>query len=461
MPLTVALLSVGIAVVLPLVLTRPEYGLFFLVALLPLREFYLVSALSFQRLMIWSLFGYTLLRRVTFPSRKTAGARLSWFTISMVLFIIALGVALLKTAAVLYSSYSLTSSTLKSAIFSNTLIIVENLLLVYIVYYMLESRWQIQQLLAVLFSVSAVIASLGILQYVTQGNVGYLNVVVDPGYPFYGRATSVFPSPNNLGHFLSPVFGMAFVAVVWGPVNLKTRLGVLLPILVLDGLAILLSFSRGAMLQVFFGLFLVAALYYIKIARGRLSWKVILVAGLIAGAIFAAFQYYDIYLRARLSVYQGNDYRAALQWIKNTSDYGRKRAAIATFQTFLRHPVLGVGYDTVSAKYIPKSLAPDNQYLKIMAEMGLFGFVPFAVLLGIVIKAGLAIWEKRRPSPASPETQILMLLLLSGFGTVLFSYLFADTLHSRAISGNLWIFAGAILALERQANAGNEADQAQ
>jgi hypothetical protein len=71
-------------------------------------------------------------------------------------------------------------------------------------------------------------------------------------------------------------------------------------------------------------------------------------------------------------------------------------------------------------------------------------------LFGIIIKTGRKIWSKHSKREAFQETQIMMFMFLTAFSTVAFSYLFANTLHYRAITGNLWIFSGAIFALERQ-----------
>ena len=97
-------------------------------------------------------------------------------------------------------------------------------------------------------------------------------------------------------------------------------------------------------------------------------------------------------------------------------------------------------------------LATHNQFLKILAEMGLFGFIPFIILLAIVIKSGMTIWRKPGNRQIKREVQLMMLLLLSGISSVVFGYLFMDSLVAISATGYLWIFSGAIFVLDRQYN---------
>ena len=138
----------------------------------------------------------------------------------------------------------------------------------------------------------------------------------------------MFSNPNTFGGYLAPMVGISFVTFVWGANSKKKRLLFILPALILNSWAILLSFSRGAMVQVLLSMVVIGYIYYAKICQRQLSWKVLLIAGLIGLLLISAVQLYDLFLRTRLSSYREQDLYAAVNWIQTTSDLQRKNAAL-------------------------------------------------------------------------------------------------------------------------------------
>jgi O-antigen ligase len=208
------------------------------------------------------------------------------------------------------------------------------------------------------------------------------------------------------------------------------------------------------MVQVLFSVIVMGYLYYTKICHKKLSWKVVLLVIVLVGVMASAVQYYEFYLQARLKSDRNQDYQTKLLLLKTQNDANRKQAAIEAIRIFLRHPVLGIGQN-LSAGQIRTidgylGLPAHNQYLTILAEMGLLGFIPFAVMLGVVLKTGMKIWEKSCKRHSSPERQTMMLVCLTGVCTSMFGYLFAGTLAVFPITGYLWMFAAAIFILARQ-----------
>jgi len=452
-PVSITISATGMAIAIPILLKKPEYAVLFLAAILPFRDIHIISIIHFKRLIIWSLFIYFLIRQFTI-SQHFIARNIALFTKIVALFVLAIIVSFLKTASELHTTTYITIIMLKSTILSDALAVLEGILIVYIIYHSMGTFRQIQTLISIIIEVSAIIALLGILQYYIGGPPGIIGFLFDQEYQFYGRATSVFSNPNMFGGFLAPMIGIAFVSFVWGTMDNRKRIFFVLPALILNSFALLLSFSRGAMLQVFFSMIVIGYVYYTKVSNKKLSWKLILVTTITLGLIFSAIQFYDFYMRARLSTYKGNDYLAALQWIKTTSDFHRKNSALKALQTFAKHPILGIGYNVFHGKAIAGfeyfGISVHNQFLKILVEMGLLGFVPFIILLSIVVRTGLKIWDKHQKSQVRQDIQVMMLLLLSGFSTTVFGYLFADPLAMFAITGYLWIFSGAIFALDRQ-----------
>ncbi len=447
-PLLYTFVACGLAVFVPLFLRKPEYVVFFFAIMIPFRDMHLISVIHLKRLLIWGCLGYLLFRqaaRAQIPFSRS----LSQFTSRSVFFIAAVSISLLNALIKLDTTAYMTSESFKTMFFSSTLNVIENILIVYICYYAITSVKQIQRIIHILFAVSAIVAFLAIFQYFMGGPPPLVGFLFNPDYVFYGRATSVFNSPNNLGHFLAPLIGMLFISFFTSSFSVKKRVLYFVPIMLLDVFALFLTFSRGAMLTLFFSFIVIAYLYYVKICEKRLSLKVICVFLLIILLAFVALQYYSVYLRLRLAAYKDQDYQKILYWMQTSSDFGRKYAAIKAIETFVKHPLLGIGFDIFLGKEIGRGYAVDNQYLKILVDTGLLGFIPFIMMLWTVLRTGSLAWSPRNKHAFTPEKTLLMFLLLTGFCTVLFSYMFADTLHIRSISGNLWLFAGAILAVDR------------
>lgn len=446
LPLTFALISVVLGI--PVLFKKPEYAAYTLAVFLPLRDIILVSVIFLHRALIWGLFLWSLIRHLTLHEVPYS-RNLAKFTWRMLLFVLAVGISLMITASKFYSTVYITPEMFKSMFFSNALRVVENLLLVYILYYSLRTTQHIWRFLTILLANSVFIAILGIVQYRVGGRPPLVGFLFNPEYMFYGRATSVFSSPNNLGHFLAPMVGILLILLFFMHASKSLRFLLLLPGLLLVLGAIILSFSRGAMLTVFFCVLTLGYFYYVHFSERKLSFKLVLVVLLIVVMVLAAFQYYDVYLRTRLAGYKEQDYRKALNWIRTSSDFGRKFAAFRALKTFARHPLWGIGFDVFLGEQIGGGYAVDNQYLKIMVDTGLLGFVPFVLMLILIMRTGIHTWKVRRKQNIPKDEDILFLILLTGLSTFLFSYLFADTLHLRSISGNLWMFSGAIFVLDR------------
>lgn len=450
-PVLITGIVIGMAVGLPLCLKKPEYSIFFLAVILPFRDIHLVSVLYVKRAAIWGLFTYVVIRQITLSRDMVAGnfRQIALFTKMTALFVLMIIVSVIRTASQLYTNFYMTNEMLKITIVDHALTVVEQMLIVYIVYYSINTLQHVRRLLDMMIAASGMVASLGILQYLYKGPPPFFSFLFSPKYQFYGRAASVFLTANNFGHFLAATLALACVLLFFGKISFKKRLCFLIPVITLNSIALLLSFSRGAMLSLFWGMITIGYLYYVKVCRKRITWKVVLMTGLICCLVLLAIYYYDVYLQYRFaSYYKG--YEAALFLLRNHADYGRGQVAIQSIKAFFQAPILGIGYDVFIGQRFFEGLGIDNQYLKVLAEMGILGFIPFSILLGAVVRSGLKVWRTPYKHYATDELQILMLSLLTGFSVIAFSYLFATNLYIRSISGYHWVFSGAIFVLERQ-----------
>jgi O-antigen ligase len=448
-PLFIGFGMIGILMVMPMLFKKPEYGLFLLVMIFPLRDFYVISAISLQRIVLWGFVVCAVIRQLMMPQSQSSRHFL-FFNKAALCFIVALGVSLLKAASELYSTSYITMASLKSTIFSDALVVVENMLLFYIVYYFLETLEQVQRLLDLMMAVSIMISLLGIAQYYSNGAIRVINFLAVPDVVYYGRATSVFMSPNTLGHFEASILAMALVLLIWGPISKLKRFGFILPVIIVNSWGMVVTFSRSAILTFCLSIIVIAYLYYIKICKWKIRWESILLVVVLLGLIALMFNYYEVFLRARLAAYSEKDFYRIVQWIRTQSDFSRKYAMLQALRTFLEHPLFGIGYNVFSGKNIAFGLPAHSQYLKVLAEMGLFGFIPFMAMFGCILKTGMNLLHTWRGTSILTKHQFMALLLLTGFSTIALTSLSVDDLHIRAITGNFWIFSGAIFVLDRQ-----------
>ncbi|PID58895.1 hypothetical protein CSB45_02530 [candidate division KSB3 bacterium] len=448
------LISTGLllsACALPFFVKKPEFVIVVIAAALPFRDVHIVSLLYMKRAMIWAAFAYILLQGLGKRFQYGITRNLSLFTKFTAFFFASLAASLVKTAAALGTTSLVTPTMLKATVLFFALRIIEEILLSYISYFSLNTTHHIRVLLNVMLMVSAVVALLGILQYYQGEAPPLLSFLFDPELRFYGRATSIFSNPNELGGFIVIMLSIALVSFMWRARNLWQRYFLYLPLIVLHVWVLILSFSRGAAVQLFLSVIVIAYLYYTKLSHKKWTWKSFLPLLLITAILVLAVNSYDLYMRTRLSSYQGNSLYQALYHTRAVSDSLRKNAALQAIQTFVEHPLSGIGYDlfwgTRTVGFF--SLSPHNQFLKILAEMGLLGFIPFLGMLIVTMRSGLSVLKQPAELRPGKDEQIVMLTLLSGMCSAVSGYLFVDSLAVIEIAGGLWILAGAIFALER------------
>ena len=315
-----ALAIVGAAVLCPLFFKPPEYAVFLLVLFLPFRDIHLISVIQLKRLLIWGMLSRICIRQMTMTFPVFSSRNLRRFNIAALLFGIAIVISVSQTVNQLF----LQPDSLKRIVFSHALPLIEQFLLIHIIYYSITTRKQIRTLLNIIIAVSGVVAVLGIIQYYHGGRPGLLAFLYRPNYRFYGRATSVFSNPNGFGIFLAPLIAITAVSFASHTNSRRKRLGFFLPILIVDCWAVFLTFSRTAMVQILFSILIVGYLYYIKINQKRLTRKVILILLLGVGLMMGALHYYEQFAYLRKGAKNVQYPIEALEQIKNVSDAGRK-----------------------------------------------------------------------------------------------------------------------------------------
>jgi hypothetical protein len=112
------------------------------------------------------------------------------------------------------------------------------------------------------------------------GSIGYFELI--PGahemMTRYGRATGLFKDPNVFGPFLLPAMPDVMSRLIEGQVRHAVLWWATLPIL---GIAILLSFSRGAWLCAGVSLVLFVGLQFLTASTARMRRKLLGLVGMV------------------------------------------------------------------------------------------------------------------------------------------------------------------------------------
>lgn len=196
-----------------------------------------------------------------------------------------------------------------------------------------------------------------------------------------GRSAGLYVNPNESG--VAITFGVALAITV-----VPRRLRV--PLLVISGLGVLVTFSRGAM-----ACFVLLCLWLLwKQAVGRLA------VGLAAALLVGLFVRFSTAAPSLETVGLLNDNTVArLQMAKD--DSGRGRLAGKAWRLFQRAPLTGNGIGSTVAWDEPVS--SHNQYLNLAADHGVLGLLAFPALALALVLTG------RRLAAFVP------VLLLAGF----------------------------------------------
>jgi O-Antigen ligase len=214
------------------------------------------------------------------------------------------------------------------------------------------------------------------------------------------RTNSAFPDPNSAGSYLAmglvAALGLALEAYVQRSAAGRAAaarwrsLGWLLAAAAI-AIGLWLTGSRSAFVAV------VAAplVMFTLVPRGRrwLAWSSVtaLVLGLVV-LLPSVVSRFDLPTSSGRSLRQATAFRA--------------ETAMAAVRMFVAHPVFGVGagrFFGMSGEYLApafRSAVPHenahNNFLQVLAELGMVGFVPFVWMIGAV---GTVVWKRRRAGP--------------------------------------------------------------
>lgn len=212
---------------------------------------------------------------------------------------------------------------------------------------------------------------LGAIMAAVLGVIGYLNIAgTFELFTLFGRARGSFQDPNVFGPFLTGAVVFAIYAILSQPVQ---RWTLPLVVIVIGGLGILLSFSRGAWGYTAYAAGVVTVLHYALTTNPAERLRVLFLSAfsvsVLGIGVVAALPFLDI----------GDMFAARAQLIQSYDggEFGRFGLHGLGFQLSLHHP-LGVGSLGFREIY---GFDPHNVYLNALLVHGWAGFSAFTTLV--------------------------------------------------------------------------------
>ena len=123
----------------------------------------------------------------------------------------------------------------------------------------------------------------------------------------------------------------------------------------------------------------------------------------------------------------------------------------SAWNMFKDHPILGVGLGQYKENYQQKYISPEakepqlshahNNFLQMLAENGIVGFVGFAIMFGYIVFKNLIDWFRTRNAYALMIVSATVCLLLQGFTEY--------NVGNSAVIKMYWLILGLLLVLDR------------
>lgn len=301
----------------------------------------------------------------------------------------------------------------------------------------ISDRYRMQVLLRRVVLAGSLMATLGIVQFVTGASL--VDSLSLPGFAVsdsfdsvqaragFARAAGTASHPLEYGVLLCAILPLAIALATTD--RHRTALARWTPVVMIAA-ASSLSMSRSAMIGVTVGLGLLfpflPRLYRIKLLLLGLALGIgmmFLVPGMM-GTIRGLFMGIGA----------------------DSSTLSRAESAEVALDIAFRHPWLGIGYGAFDAR----ELILDNQILLLMIECGVLGLTAFLVLAGCSVVAG---WRAAYVSPMI-EDRVLAPSLAAGFAAATSTLMFFDGLEFAISSGMIFLFVGLSGAMLRLAHRG-------
>lgn len=287
-------------------------------------------------------------------------------------------------------------------------------------------RFKLSQILSV---IATVVFIFGVYEYIVKKNILYESLFFNPFYQKYigRRVMSFHYHPSVLATYFLCCLPFSIYLIEQAKTKKQFILGCIATFSSVGG--IILTFTRTAFLIMF-----VVSLFYFSKNRRRFFIYVLTI-----GVMFLIFmtllaQKYQIFERFSLI----NPYHYT------SLAYRLERVPVA-IEIWEIQPFTGVGFgnfrylfDIYHSKYTPYEFKiPDNMYLSLLSETGLFGILSLILFVFSLIYSSL-----KKIKNFFLEDRTFVKLMLTGFIMVLLNMLSYDLFYWRMPLYFFWFYAG-------------------
>ncbi len=327
--------------------------------------------------------------------------------------------------------------------------------LMFFLYGALVMSWQnssefLKRALKIALIAGAVVASLGVLQYLilpdnALSNLGYSKLNGTPpaffidDKPNLERAMSTLKDPNSLGAYMIIIIALGFAFLVKARYRVRQKY---IALVAVSSVCLWLSFSRGAVLGLILAMVCLFALepssvQYIKKHKRKLALSLVASLSVVSVGLFIAR---DTYLVSNIV------FHADEQTVLEDPNELRLRFWRESVEDITDNP-LGSGPGTAGLASIRNqsqgTILNENYYLQIAQEVGLLGIGLFLAIIAFIIGR---LWRLR-------DLPVARGILASLIG-LLFISLLIHTWSNEVIAYTWWGLAGLILSTLKLGNLG-------
>lgn len=305
------------------------------------------------------------------------------------------------------------------------------LMFVVLPYNIINSRKVLMKIFWCFFGVGIFVALMGVLSVLFLETAGVLRRAVP--LPIFG-VPILGTNHNLIAEVLISVIPIGFI-LIWETKEIWLK-KILIAGVLLMSMVNLLTFSRTGWIALAFELLVLVLIKYRKNIRS-----------------FAELGAVIFLILSPLVVY---GYIFMTSEIVRSSNLNRLALTQIALETFYDHPIVGAGAGT-----FVDQVARDKWYVvdfgnpseahgvvqKLLAEMGILGFLTFFALLGYIIWRLVKTYK--RLSPQSQYKYIILALILSSSGSIIF-----QLFNTSYFVSKLWLPLGVALAAARLAEEG-------
>jgi hypothetical protein len=111
-------------------------------------------------------------------------------------------------------------------------------------------------------------------------------------------------------------------------------------------------------------------------------------------------------------------------------------------RAFTKNPFLGTGYSSIT-------LATDNDYLRLLGEVGILGFIAFSVILFKIGQLGLSVYKKLGKNLYNDTESVFLAGYFGGFVGFVTTAVFIDVFEASKVAITFWLFTGMAVGINR------------